>query len=117
MIANRALEDRGETVRGKTLGPKLKNLFGPRGQVDFTTYFNRYGRLTSTRDQSLAKRRSQIRRLKQGGVYAPVLRAVLDLWVIRNEGSHLGLLRYDRVDIIEMIESMSMASIMIWRVR
>lgn len=52
------------------------------------------------------------------GVFFDVFfRALLGLSVIRNEGAHLGLLRYDRATIVEMIESMAMASLMIWRAR
>lgn len=115
MIANRALEDRGERARGRTLGRKIRILFGPRGPIDLTRHLDRHQRLTSTGQQSLAQRRAQIQRLRRGGNYASVVRSVLDLWVIRNEGAHLGLLRYERAEIVGMIESMSMASLVIWR--
>lgn len=117
MIANKALEDRGYTARGNTLGRKLNSLFGSNGPIDLNPYFGRFSKLTNTKKRSLAQRMAQIDRIRQGGAHAPVLRALLQMWVIRNEGSHLGLLRYDRAKIIKMIETMALASLMIWRAR
>ena len=120
MIANKALENRGETevARKKTLSPKLGTLFNSNGPVDLTAEFRRFKNLTQTREQSVAQRLAQIDRIRRsGGNYAPVIRVLLKLLAIRNEGSHLGLLRYDRVKIIRMVEALSLASLMIWRAR
>jgi hypothetical protein len=46
-----------------------------------------------------------------------VLRALLSLLAIRNEGAHLGLRHFDHVKVIEMIGILSLASLMIWKAR
>ena len=48
--------------------------------------------LTRTDSSTLKKRLAQIGRIKRGGALAPILRILLAVQVIRNEGSHLGLL-------------------------
>lgn len=117
MIANQILVDRGELPRGKTLAPKLRRLFGSSGPVDLTPYFERYRNLTNTRTQSLAQRLAQLDRIGRGGQYTSIARSLLKLIVIRNEGAHLGLLRYNRIRIIAIIETMAVAALLMWKVR
>jgi hypothetical protein len=79
--------------------------------------FDRYYALTNTNRQSLPRRLAQIARINAGGPHSPVLRALLSLWVIRNEGAHLGLLQFDPARIVEMIRILSLASLMLWKAR
>ena len=80
-------------------------------------FFDRYYKLTSTNKQSLSQRLAQIARIKAGGPYNLAVRTLLSLWVIRNEGAHLGLLNFDQVKIIEMIRILSLASLLLWKAR
>lgn len=126
MIANEVMKDRGIPYRGQTLGPKLRQIFDHQGPADLNEYFlprkkayqrKRFGHLTSTNKQTLPQRLSQIKRVKAGGTYSPVIRTLLAFMVIRNEGAHLGLLRFDHGEVIEMIRTLSMASLIIWKAR
>lgn len=117
MIANEVMKDRGLTPsgkvpRGQTLAPKLREIFDSRGPVNLKeNLLNRnnpkqkthFKHLASTSKQSLPQRLSQIARIKAGGAYSPVLRTLLSFMVIRNEGAHLGLLRFDHGEVIDMI--------------
>ena len=73
--------------------------------------------LTRTNRSTLNRRLAQIGRIKQGGPFAPILRALLKLVVIRNEGSHLGLGGLDRKAIYGLLEALVQASILIWMAR
>lgn len=117
MIANEVMIDRSKTPRGNTLFPKLRFVFGPHGPVDLTPLFDDFGKLANTKTQSMSQRLSQIARIKKGGAYSPVLRAMLSLMVIRNEGAHLGLLKFDHAKVIEMIRTLALASLIIWKAR
>ena len=117
MIANEVLRDRGHEPRGNTLSHKLKMLFGTNGPVDLCPMFARYNRLTNTTTQSLSRRLSQIERIRAGGPHNQILRALLSLSVIRNEGAHLGLIQFDQIRIKEMIRVLSLASLMLWKAR
>ncbi len=68
-------------------------------------------------DGSLSQRLAQIARITRCGSYSPILRAMLSLMAIRNEGVHLGLQHFDHVKIINMIRILSLASLMIWKAR
>ena len=116
MIANEVLRDQGREPRGNSLSWKLKELFNTEGPVDLCPLFKRHHKLTSTKRQSLPRRLAQIARIAAGGSHNPVLRAMLSLWVIRNEGAHLGLLHFDQTKIIDMIRILSLASLMLWKV-
>ncbi|WP_150121400.1 hypothetical protein [Sulfitobacter sp. HI0023] len=117
MIANEVLRDQGREPRGDTLPRKLKKIFNTNGPVDLGAMFDRYYALTNTNRQSLPRRLAQIARINAGGPHSPVLRALLSLWVIRNEGAHLGLLQFDPARIVEMIRILSLASLMLWKAR
>lgn len=117
MIANEVLRDQGREPRGDTLSRKLKKIFNTNGPIDLGTMFDRYYRLTNTNRQSLPRRLAQIARINAGGAHSPVLRALLSLWVIRNEGAHLGLHQFDPARIVEMIRILSLASMMLWKAR
>lgn len=117
MIANEAMTDRGMQPRGKVLFQKLRGLFNPHGPVDLNDLFNQFGKLASTKSQTLPQRLSQIAQIKAGGAHNVVLRSMLSLMVIRNEGSHLGLLRFDKSKVAELIRILAMASLLIWKAR
>ncbi len=117
MIANEAIIDRGLEPRGDTLSRKLRRIFNVNGPVDLCPLFTRYGKLVDTGKSTLPSRLAQIARIKAGGAYNPVVRALLSFWVIRNEGAHLGLLRFDHNKVIDMIRILSLASLIIWKAR
>ena len=117
MIANEVLRDRDHKPRGITLSSKLKKLFDVHGPVNLEPLFGRYHKLTNTNEQSLPCRLAQIARITSGGPHNPVLRTLLSFWVIRNEGTHLGLLHLDQRKIIDMIRILSLASLMLWKAR
>ena len=118
MIVNEILVETGSPPRGPgmSLNSKLQRLFGPSRRIDLTRWFRRHRHLMRTEHQSLRQRLAQIARLKRpGGVHTPVLRLLFGLVAIRNEGVHLGLLKFDRVEAMELIRMMSLASILIWK--
>ncbi|HNP29100.1 MAG TPA: hypothetical protein PKK23_08655 [Nitrospirales bacterium] len=117
LIANEAYKERGFNARGNTLWFKLRQLFDSSGPTNLFKLLKRYQALTNTNKSTLKIRLAQIDRIQRGGSVSPVLRAFLKLLVIRNEGSHLGLNRFDRITILDMLETMSMASLMIWKAR
>jgi hypothetical protein len=126
LIANEVMVDRGLTPRGNTLSPKLRAIFDNTGPVDLSQFLlsrgntqlrQRFGQLANTSRQSLPQRLAQIARIKTGGPHNPVLRAMLSFMAIRNEGAHLGLLRFEHLKAIEMIRVLSLASLMIWKAR
>ena len=109
--------DRDLVPRGTTLFPKLRKVFDAHGPVDLNPLFDRFGNLANTKTQSLSRRLAQIARITGRGPYSPVLRVMLSLMAIRNEGAHLGLLHFDHVRVIDMIRILSLASLMIWKAR
>lgn len=118
MIANRSLTERGVNVREKTLAGKLNSLFGSTHGPHVAEHLKDLANLTRTgKKHSLLQRLAQIRRVKRGGTYNFAVRTLLELVVIRNEGTHLGLSHIEPERIMTMIESMSMASLLIWRIR
>lgn len=118
MIANHALAERGVIVREKTLGEKLGSLFGAKGPRQIAQSLKDSSKLTRTdKKHSLLQRLAQIQRIKRGGDYNFAIRTLLELLVIRNEGTHLGLSHIEPDRIMEMIESISLASLLIWRIR
>lgn len=117
LICNEVMIQRGLSPRGKTLFPKLRHIFGVHGPIDLNPHFNRYRKLVSTATQSMPRRLAQISRIRAGGQHNPVLRAMLAFMVIRNEGAHLGLLRFTQPKVIELIRKLAMASLVIWKSR
>ena len=126
MIANEVMIDRGLTPRGEVLGPKLLQIFDSNGPVDLRQFLfkrkhsgqrDRFGQLANTTKQSLPQRLAQIAQIKAGGPHSLVLRTLLSFMVIRNEGAHLGLLRFDHPKVVDMIRVLSLASLMIWKAR
>ncbi len=114
--ANCALEERGEQVRGKTLGPKLKVLFGSDSKINLESELNRFGKLTRTGNSSLRRRLAQISRIKN--VPEPEMtKVILSAIVIRNESAHMGLRRYGMEDHIDLVRFVSMAIWIIWSAR
>ena len=117
LICNEVMIDRGLTPRGNTLFPKLRQIFTAQGPIDLKPYFVRYKNLASTKNQSMPQRLAQISRIRAGGQYSPVLRAMLAFMAIRNEGTHLGLLRFDHPKVLELIRALATASLMVWKAR
>ena len=116
-ICNQVMIDRNLLPRGKTLFPKLCQIFAAPGPIDLNPYFNRHRKLTNTNNQSLPQRLAQISRIRTGGQHSPVLRAMLAFIAIRNEGTHLGLLQFDYPRVVELIRKLATASLMIWKAR
>lgn len=117
MIINEVLKEHGRAPRGKTLVPKLEMLFNSSGPANLTQFLSRYKNLRSTNNQSLPRRLAQIARIKSHRAISPVIRIMLSFIVIRNEGAHLGLLRFDHAKVIDMMRILSLASLMIWKAR
>ena len=117
MIVNEVLKEHGRLPRGNTLVPKLDMLFNSSGPADLTQLLARYKNLRSTNSQTLPQRLAQIARIKRHGAISPVLRIMLSFIVIRNEGAHLGLLRFDHAKVIDLLRILSLASLMIWKAR
>lgn len=115
MIANAACEECGYQTRGKTLFPKLRYLLDGVSPPDLSQLLVRFRKLTNTKRSTLTKRLAQIDQIRRGGPYAPIVQILLKLLVIRNEGSHLGLNRFGRSAVIGLIETMAVASLIIWK--
>ncbi len=116
LLANAILEDRGHPPRGKTLGPKVKLIITARDPM-LLQRFQRFIGLTDTRNSTLNRRLAQIDLIKQGGALAVVLRVLLKLIVIRNEGSHLGLQDLDRKAMYQLLEALVQATFFMWALR
>jgi hypothetical protein len=120
LLANSIIVDRGPpspSPRGlKGLFPKTKEIL-KQESPKLSDLVNQHGNLTNTKKTTLKKRIAQIGRLKKGGAHAPVLRAILNLVAIRNEGSHLGLASLNRETIYELLESLMQSTLIIWKAR
>lgn len=126
MIANEVMKHRDMVPRGHTLSPKLQKIFDNTGPVDLSDFFckrknknqkQRFGHLTNTNKQSLQRRLAQIDRIKAGGPYNSIVRIMLSFMAIRNEGTHIGLIHLGRVSTVKMIQTLSLASLMMWKAR
>ena len=117
LICNEVMLERGLSPRGSTLSSKLRHIFGVHGPIDLSPYFKRYRKLVNTATQSMPQRLAQISRVRAGGQHAPILRAMLAFMVIRNEGVHLGLLRFAHPAVIELIRKLAIASLLVWKSR
>lgn len=115
-LANAIMRGRKQVPRGETLFPKVKFILG-NSSPSLVALLGKHGNLTSTRKSTLKTRIAQIDRLKKGGANAPVLRAILKLIVIRNEGSHLGLRGFSRQSIYELLEALLRATLILWKSR
>jgi hypothetical protein len=117
MIANEAIIERGGMPRGKTLNSKLRIIFDASGPFNVQNYFNKFSHLMRTDNYTLSQQIAKIERIKAGGVYNPIVKALISAVVIRNEGAHLGLLRYDRSKNIELLQTLTLAALLIWKAR
>lgn len=96
--------------------PKITSILET-GSSQIVKLIKEHKKLTSTGNSTLKARIAQIDRLKKGGTDAPVVRAVLKLVVMRNEGSHLGLQSFDRQGIVTLLEALIQATLTIWKAR
>lgn len=116
LLVNAVLQARSQPPRGKTLAPKVRHILRPHApQLDLLIH--KFKHLTNTDKSTLKRRLAQIDRIRQGGSNAPVLRVLLKLIVIRNEGTHLGLGGLDRQAIYGLLEALVQASLILWVVR
>lgn len=117
MIANEAVIDRGGVPRGGSLNSKLRILFNEHSAFDVQPYFNTFKNLMMTKNFTLAQQLAKIARITKGGVHNPIVKTLMGTVTIRNEGAHLGLLKYDRVKNIELFQTLTLATLLIWKVR
>lgn len=116
LLVNAVLAGRKQSARGHTLLPKIKTILST-GSPQLVQLIDQHKKLTHTNKSTLKTRIAQIDRLKKGGAHAPVMRAILKLVVIRNEGSHLGLTGFDREAIYALLEALIRATLIIWKAR
>lgn len=116
LMANAIIENRGTPPRGRTLPVKVREIVSP-AAPSLIPLLIQFKDLTRTETSTLRRRLAQIDRIRQGGSHDPVLRVLLKLIVIRNEGSHLGLSGFDRPAIYSLLESLVQASLLLWKVR
>ncbi len=116
ILANQILEQRGNGVRGKTLAPKVHEIVESHSHT-LRCDLMKFRHLTVTNKNTLRRRLAHIDRVKGGGKEVFVLRAFLKLIVIRNEGSHLGLQSFDRENLYSLLESLVIASFLLWKIR
>ena len=116
LLVNAVIVGRKQFPRGYTLMPKIKSILTT-GSPQLVQLIDDHKKLTHTNNSTLRARLAQIDRVKKGGAHAPVLRAILKLVVIRNEGSHLGLKGFDRQAIYSLIEALIRATLIIWKAR
>ncbi|MGE0683495.1 MAG: hypothetical protein AB7P69_21665 [Candidatus Binatia bacterium] len=116
VLANDIMRGRKQVPRGEVLSSKVKFILG-NGSPSLVALLEKHGKLTRTKKSTLKTRVAQIDHLKKGGANAPVLRALLKLIVIRNEGSHLGLSGFDRKEIYDLLEAMIRATLILWKSR
>ena len=115
-MVNAIIQARGRSPRGHTLAPKVRDILSPHVPQLAQLLLDFKG-LTNTNKSTLKRRLAQIDRIKQGGLHAPVLRVLLKLIVIRNEGSHLGLAVFNRAEIYPLLEALVQSSLILWKVR
>lgn len=116
LLANAVVKARTKKTPRDTLFPKLQTIFKT-ASPSVAALLEYHWKLTGTKKSTLRKRIAQIDRLKKGGTEAPVVRALLKFVVIRNEGSHLGLIGFDRQEIYELLEALIQACLVIWKAR
>lgn len=116
LLVNAVIFGRKQSPRGQSLLPKIKSILAA-GSPQIVKLIDEHRKLTHTSTSTLKARIAQIDRLKKGGADAPVVRAILKLVVIRNEGSHLGLQSFDRQAIYDLLEALIRAALIIWKAR
>lgn len=114
MIANQILKDNGKNIRkNNTLSKKLKLIFSNKKAYDLTSLFDRYHYLSGTKKR-LRNRLKKISALSGGDCNEKIFKIILKCWAVRNEGIHLGLAEFDRIEIFEILEDLVLGSILIW---
>jgi len=116
LMVNAIIQARGQTPRGQTLRPKMLATLNTSAPA-LVPLLKDFKHLTHTNNSTLRRRIAQIDRIRRGGALSPVLRLLLKLIVIRNEGTHLGLAGFDRAGIYDLLKSLVQASIIIWKAR
>lgn len=116
LLVSTVIAGRKRSPRGHTLWPKIKSILAT-GSPQLVQLIDEHKKPTHTNTSTLKARIAQIDRLKKGGEHAPVVRAILKLVVIRNEGSHLGPKGFDRQAIYDLLEALIRATLIIWRAR
>ena len=116
LMSNKILEDRGQSPRGNTLGRKIPRIIRLHSSTLFQL-LDDFKPLTRTNNSTLRRRLAQIDRIRRGVNIAPILRILLKLQVIRNEGNHLGLSGFNRIEVNDLLKSLVQASIIIWKAR
>lgn len=116
LLVNAIMENRGHSPRGSTLAPKARDVLRPNAPF-LEELLAKFLHLTRTKNSTLNRRLAQIDRITQGGTNAPVVRVLLKLIVIRNEGTHLGLGGLDRQAIYGLLEALVQASLILWALR
>jgi hypothetical protein len=117
LMVNAIVESRGRSARSHTLMPKMRDFIINPNVPQLTQLLIDFKHLTNTNNSTLKRRLAQIDQIKRGVNLAPVLRVLLKLVVIRNEGSHLGLTNFNRSEIYTLLESLIQASLLIWKIR
>jgi hypothetical protein len=118
LLANIVLRGRSgsQSPRGDSLASKIYKIINPVAP-NLADLLRKFRHLTNTNKSTLRRRISHIDRIKQGSSHASILRVLLKLIVIRNEGSHLGLSGFDRSAIYDLLESLVQASLLLWKAR
>lgn len=118
LLANAIIKARKQVPRGMTLSSKVEIILGKLSPSLVALLKDKeHRKLTNTRKSTLRTRIAQIGRLSKGGTDVPLLRALLKLIVIRNEGSHLGLTGFDRQAVYELLEALIRATLILWKSR
>ncbi len=119
MIVNESIKDLGGEELKATLKQKLPDLLKSRVLENLFRPYNKLSKLTGSSKDTLLKRLALIKKIPKNkvGIYTPILCAIHSFVLIRNKGAHLGLLELRRGQIFEMIRIISIASIMIWKIR
>lgn len=116
LLANGIIKGRKQAPRGEMLFSKVEIILG-KPSPSLVALLKEHRNLTNTKKSTLKTRMAQIDRLKKGGTDAALLRAILKLIVIRNEGSHLGLTGFDRQAIYDLLEALIRATLILWKSR
>jgi hypothetical protein len=116
LMANAIIEGRGGVARGHTLAVKVREIVKS-AEPSLEQLLIDHKHLTKTEKSTLGRRLAQIDRLRRGGPHAPIVRALLKLIVIRNEGSHLGLAGFEHQKVYALLDALVQASLLLWKAR
>lgn len=118
LLANTVIEELGQSARQPhlTLMSKLYVIVKKRA-AHLEPMLIQHKKLTRTARGTLDQCLTAIDAVTTGGDEAPVVRAFLKLVAIRNEGSHLGLVHLNRKAIYATLSALSLASLLIWKLR